>query len=373
MASNGNNRPNPQGKRTMSKKAKAKKKRKRIILFTVEIFVLLIMLVVLYGVLKTEKVQRYTINEDDVVFNENVEENEALKGFRNVALFGVDSREGALGKGARTDTIMVASINEDTKEVRLVSVYRDTFLNRGNDTYDKCNSAYAKGGPEQAINMLNKNLDLNITDFVTIGFVGMVDMIDELGGVMIDVDSAELEHINNYQQSISEDLGRKYKNVTSTGYQLLDGMQATAYCRIRFTAGDDFKRAERQREILTAISEKAKEAKASTLNNIANKVFPSVATSLKLEEILGLLKDVSSYKIGESAGFPFDLVTGNIQGTGSSVVPVDLKGNVQQLHEFLFDETAYEVSSDVETYSTTIKNKTDKYVGNKAVQSPMKK
>lgn len=113
--------------------------------------------------------------------NENVENNEVMQGYRNIALFGVDSQEGSLGKGTRSDTIIIASINQDTGDVKLVSVFRDTYLNLGNDNYNKCNAAYAKGGPEQAIMMLNKNLDMNITDYVTVGFDGLIEVIDALG------------------------------------------------------------------------------------------------------------------------------------------------------------------------------------------------
>ena len=227
-----------------SAKEKARKKRTKIFLFIIEIFILIIMGVVLYGVLKVEKVGKVDLPKEDIVINPEVEEKieTTMRGYRNIALFGVDSTTGALTKNTRSDTIMIASINLDTGECRLVSVYRDTYLNLSNDSYNKCNAAYAKGGPMQAINMLNMNLDLNITDFVTVGFAGLSDTIDALGGIMIDVDEAELKHINNYQICMAEDLKRSYTPVTSTGYQLLDGLQATAYCRIRYTAGDDFKR-----------------------------------------------------------------------------------------------------------------------------------
>lgn len=367
MAANRNGATNTQGKRPMSAKAKAKKKRNRIILFVVEIFVLLITLVILYGVLKTtDGIQKVVINEEEIKskINEKVEDNVKMKGYRNIALFGVDARNGALGKGTRTDTIMIASINEDTKEVKLVSVYRDTFLNLGNDSYNKCNAAYAKGGPEQAINMLNMNLDLDITDFVTVGFSGLVETIDALGGVMIDVDSAEIDHLNNYQLCMAEDLNRSYKAVSETGYQLLDGMQATAYCRIRYTARGDFERTERQREVLMAVAEKAKKANVATLNNIADKVFPQVATSLDLDEILSLLGDVAQYSIVDNAGFPFadKLATGKVGGKGSCIVPINLEKNVQALHDFLFADPSYTVSPNVQSYSKAIVNETSKYI-----------
>ena len=351
-----------------SAKKKAKKKRSRILLFILEIFVLLIMVVVLYSVLKIEKVGKVNLPAEEIVINPEVEQNEetVLKGYRNVALFGVDSTSGALTKNTRSDTIMIASVNLDTGDCKLVSVYRDTYLNLSNDSYNKCNAAYAKGGPMQAINMLNMNLDMNITDFVTVGFAGLSDTIDALGGVMIDVDDAELLHINNYQKTMAKDLKRDYTPVNSTGYQLLDGLQATAYCRIRYTAGDDFKRAERQREVLMAVVDKAKSASPASLTSAVNAIFDNdeIYTSLDISEILELLGDIANYEIVGQGGFPEESMrtTGTIGQKGSCVVPVSLADNVQWLHEFLFDDAGYTPSDAVQQYSEKVKADTSQYV-----------
>ncbi len=351
-----------------SAKKKAKKKRSRILLFILEIFVLLIMVVVLYSVLKIEKVGKVNLPAEEIVINPEVEQKEetVLKGYRNVALFGVDSTSGALTKNTRSDTIMIASVNLDTGDCKLVSVYRDTYLNLSNDSYNKCNAAYAKGGPMQAINMLNMNLDMNITDFVTVGFAGLSDTIDALGGVMIDVDDAELLHINNYQKTMAKDLKRDYTPVNSTGYQLLDGLQATAYCRIRYTAGDDFKRAERQREVLMAVVDKAKSASPASLRSAVNAIFDNdeIYTSLDISEILELLGDIANYEIVGQGGFPEESMrtTGTIGQKGSCVVPVSLADNVQWLHEFLFDDAGYTPSDAVQQYSEKVKADTSQYV-----------
>ena len=359
------------GKKRMTKKERQARQKKRMILFGVEAILIVVLGVVLFMVTKVDKMEATDIDEDDITFNDGIgSENsaagvpEGMKGYRNIALFGVDSRTGALGKGTLSDTIIVASINEDTKEVRLISVFRDTYLNLSNDTYNKANAAYSKGGPKQAINMLNMNLDLNITDYVTVGFQGVVDTIDALGGVEIDVDEAEINHLNNYQVGTSEAIGRKnqFTKVTSTGMQTLDGIQATSYCRIRYTAGDDFKRAERQREVIQAIATKVKSASASQLNDIANKVFSQTATSFELSEILSLLGDVRDYTIVANDGFPFEdlRTTGTISGKGSCVIPVDLESNVVRLHKFLFDTDDYEPSSNVRSYSAKIHQDTGK-------------
>ena len=350
---------------------RAKKKQKRIILFIVEILVLAILVAVLYTVLKADNIQKIKVDEENIVtkVNENVENNESLKGYRNIALFGVDSREGDLGKGTRSDSIIIASINEETGEIKLCSVYRDTYLNLSNDSYNKCNSAYAKGGPEQAIIMLNMNLDLNITDYVTIGFDGLTDVIDALGGVYVDVSEAEIPHLNNYQismvgttsdgQTFTATEGKDYTAVTTAGYQKLNGLQATAYCRIRYV-GNDFERAERQREVLAAVMDQAKKASVSDLNKILDEVLPHVATSLDVDEMVGMLADVTKYNITGSDGFPFESnrATGKVGSKGSCVIPNNLAQNVVMLHEFLFDEADYTVSKEVQNYSDKIASDT---------------
>ncbi|MCI8521788.1 MAG: LytR family transcriptional regulator [Lachnospiraceae bacterium] len=353
------------GKST-SKKKQAKKQRRRIIIFIVEIIILVIAVVVLYGVMKGTGSGKVELNDEKIIINDTVEQAQetTMKGYRNIALFGVDSTSGALTKNTRSDTIMIASINQDTGECKLVSIYRDTYLNLSNDSYNKCNAAYAKGGPEQAINMLNMNLDMNITDFVTVGFAGLTDTIDALGGVYIDVDDSEISHLNNYQLCIAEDLKRSYTPVAETGYQLLDGLQATGYCRIRYTAGDDFKRAERQREVLSAVADQAKKASLPQLTSTADAVFNEVYTSLDLAEIVDMLGNVGTYYISDTAGFPQESnrATGTIGSKGSCVIPLSLEDNVKWLHEFLFDAKDYEPSETVKKCSQKIYDDTNGYL-----------
>ena len=354
------------GKKKSGKKAQAKKQRRRIILFIVEIIILIIAVMVLYMVFAGTGTGKVELKEKDIIINETVQEAEetTMKGYRNIALFGVDSTTGALTKNTRSDTIMIASINQDTGDCKLVSVYRDTYLNLSNDSYNKCNAAYAKGGPEQAINMLNMNLDMNITDFVTVGFAGLTDAIDALGGVDIEVDESEISHLNNYQLCIAEDLKREYTPVTETGRQRLDGLQATGYCRIRYTAGDDFKRAERQREVLSAVADQAKKASLPKLTETANSVFEEVYTSLDLSEIVDMLGDVGAYNITATDGFPQEdmRVTGTIGSKGSCVIPTSLEDNVKWLHKFLFDADNYEPSETVKQCSEKIYEETNGYL-----------
>lgn len=353
-------------KNTKEKQTKAGRRTKYII-FAIEIVILLILLGGLYMLRDFGKtgIVRVDFDAEDIEMNEPVKENEIMKGYRNIALFGVDSLSGALTKNTRSDTIMIASVNQDTGDVKLISVYRDTYLNLTNDKYEKCNAAYMYGGAKQAMAMLNMNLDLDITDFVTVGFEGLKSTIDALGGVWIEVEKAEITHLNNYQITMAENLGCDYTPVKEEGYQLLDGLQAVAYCRIRYTKGDDFKRAERQREVIAAIAEQALSADAQTLIDIANSISESgsVYTSLDMKEILELLGDIKNYRIVDEAGFPAGsyLTTAKLGSSGDCVIPLDLEKNVMLLHEFLFGTEAYQVSDTVKEYSDKIREKVEKY------------
>lgn len=341
--------------------------RAKAIIFIVEILILLVLAVGLYMLRDFGKtgIVRVDFAPEDIEINEPVKENESMKGYRNIALFGVDSLSGALTKNTRSDSIMVASINLDSGDVKLISVYRDTYLNLTNDKYAKCNGAYMYGGAKQAMAMLNMNLDLDITDFVTVGFEGLKATVDALGGVWLNVEKAEIVHLNNYQITMAENLDCDYTLVKDEGYQLLDGLQAVAYCRIRYTKGDDFKRTERQREVIRAIAEQALQADAQTLIDIANKVSESgaVYTSLDLKEILELLGDIKKYRIVDEAGFPAGsyLTTAKLGSNGDCVVPLDLEKNVVLLHEFLFGVENYEVSDTVKEYSDKIRDKIEEY------------
>lgn len=351
----------------MTAKEYQAKKRQKYIIFGIELAVILAMVAVLYTVMtKTSEGPKVTVLEPEKLeIPDTIVENETMKGYMNIALFGVDAKtDSQLYKGSRSDSIMIASINMDTGDIKLVSVYRDTFLNIGTDSYGKANSAYSYGGAEQAVKMLNMNLDMDITNFVTVGYKGLSEVIDGLGGVYIDVDEVEIKHINNYQIGISEVLKCDYVPVKETGYQLLNGLQATAYCRIRYGGGDDFKRASRQREVIMAIEEQAKKSDLATLTKVFNNAIGDIYTSLDSKDILELLGKIADYRIVDQGGFPEETMrtVGNIGAKGSCVIPMNLQDNVLWLHHFLFEDEKYNVSASVQEYSKTVHDKTAQYL-----------
>lgn len=366
-----------------------KNKTAKVIVFLVEIIIIAMMGIVLYFVTRVTKpdedggsMKIEVMDKEKLDIPQQIQESEVMKGYWNIALFGVDIskgkvdangetvellpvgtlRDGGLLKGFRSDSIMIASVNLDTGDIKLVSVYRDTFLNVG-ESYSKCNAAYAGGGAEKAVKMLNTNLDMDIEDFITVSYWALSEVIDSLGGVYIGVEDNELSHLNNYGISIGKTMGVGYTPLASSGYQLVNGIQATAYCRIR-QVGNDFARAARQREVLKAIEDQAKKSDVNTLLDAFKNAQRDIYTSLTPEKILkDLIPNIGKYKIADEDGFPQEKYrsTKNMGAKGSCVVPEDLETNVKWLHEFLFDEKDYEVTNSVKEYSSYIKSFSSKY------------
>ena len=307
----------------------------------------------------TSKVDKMEVQKLDVNKLEINKEVEHKTGYLNVALFGVDSREASLGKGTRSDTIMIASLNQETGEVKISSVYRDTILQQSDGTYNKANAAYSFGGVEEAVALLNKNLDLNIEHYVAVNFNAMIDVIDTLGGLDIELtEEEEVKYTNMYCDETAVVTGRPFEeDLVGAGVHHLDGVQATSFCRIRYTKGDDFKRTERQRFVIEKIVEKLQAANLATINKIADDVFAEVGTNFTLPEILSYAKDFKKYTLGETTGFPFNKSTGTLSGIGSSVLPTDLAGDVQQLHQFFFGDDGYTPSDVVLSIDAGVKKK----------------
>ena len=332
------------------RKKRRNKRRKRIFVLTAEVIILTFLLGTAYVMAKYDKIQRVEIDSENVTVNEGA----VKEGYTTVALFGGDSREGQLGAGTHADTIIIASIDNKTKEIRLVSIYRDTFLKQKDDKYNKANSAYFRGGPEEAISMLNENLDLDIEDYVTVDFKALVDTIDLMGGIEIDIQEEEVQYMNEFLQETADVAGTEANFIEHAGEQKLDGAQAVTYARS--TAGGDYKRTERQRLVIEKIFEKAVKTKISTINKIIDKVFEQVSTSFSLKEALGLAAGVADYQLGETAGFPFEKQDDvRYKNCGSVVVAQGLAENVQELHTFLYpNEEEKPVSDTVQQISDDI-------------------
>lgn len=325
---------------------------KKVLLGICIFLLLLVAAAIAFVMSKMNLLQTSKLDPDKLSIYDDLQYDET--GYLNVALFGLDTRAKDETMGSRSDTIMIASLNRETKEVKLISVYRDTLLQQDDGSYNKANAAYSFGGAEEAISMLNRNLDMDIQHYVTVDFAALVHVIDAVGGIEIDVQEEEVSQITGYAVEIIENTGIDSMGVFEPGLQVLNGVQATAYARIRYTEGDDYRRTERQREVLTKTAAKLQQADLGTLNTIIDKVFPMVETNFTLSEILAYAKDVTKYWFGETTGFPFEKDTMSYGDAGDSVIPWTLVSNVKELHQLLFPELSYVPSYQVQDISREI-------------------
>lgn len=286
-------------------------------------------------------------------------------GYWNIAVFGVDSRDGNTQK-ALADVQMICSVNRETGEIKLVSVYRDTYLKINSEgTFHKINEAYFKGGQEQAVAALEENLDLTIDDYATFNWTAVANAINILGGIDLEITPAEFKYINAFITETVESTGIASVHLAQAGMNHLDGVQAVAYSRLRLM-DTDFQRTERQRKVVSLALDKAKQASASELTALAKAVLPEISTSVGIDDVLPLVKDIDTYHIAATGGFPFSRQTARV-GKMDCVIPTTLESNVILLHQFLYGEdVSYSPSSAVKKISAQISEETGLYEEGKA-------
>lgn len=328
-----------------------------------------------------EKVQDTNFNKENITTNQEM--GEEIETYRNIALFGIDSRGSEFEDSTHSDSIIIVSINNKTGDVRMSSVYRDTMLKitdkDGDPRYTKANAAFFIGGAEGAVNMLNTNLDLNITDYAVVNFTGLTKIIDALGGIDVCITPQEKFYINGYLVETREITGLDAPDITQSGQVHLSGLQATAYCRIRYVSffdedGTEYMydmgRTARQRSVIKKLVEKAKIAGVNQVMDIANSILnynsaseKIITTSLSFDEVMDLIPTMIDFTLTESTGFPFTCDTPTVDGA-SMVVAQGLTYNVSKLHEFLFEEENYIPSLQVQNISDYLEN----YTGVKTIK-----
>ena len=346
------------GKHEIKKDNKTKKngKKKGLKIFLAILLIIVILAGVGFGFIKSKlnKINYVDINEEELGINDNA--NEELSEFRNIVLLGLDSRDMDNTKGSRRDAIIIVSINKNTKEVNLISVYRDTYMEIEGHGLDKVTHAHAYGGPALTINTLNKNLDLNIKEFAAVNFEVVAELVDMMGGIELDIKQSEVAEMNKYIDDTSKNTGITSKKITKAGKQTVNGIQAVTYSRIRKIAGGDYKRAERMRTVLMQTFEKAKTMNISTINKIANKILPNIQTNISSNEILATIPQMASYKVNDNIGWPYK--TQGITLDRWYGVPVTLETNVKELYKEVFKKEDYTPSESVQTISEKIIKKT---------------
>lgn len=300
------------------------------------------------------------------------------KQFSTFALFGIDSSENPekskqrLAKGSNADVIMLAVINNETKDVKLVSIFRDTYFYRSDGTFGKINSEATHAGTYSLMQMLNKNYDLDIDGYIAVDWSIVANLVNDLGGLELDIkenmmsvtiNGETVPYINGLITQIVQSTGIPSVHIEHTGLQLCDGVQTVAYCRLR-KRDSDFMRAQRQREVISKMLVKAKAASIGTLDTMVDHVFQSTligasegtseAAQAIIDYFVGMVPNIGKVHINDSQGFPFAQRT-EMGYMGNCVVPINLEQNVSKLHEYLYGTQNYQCSQYVKDLSEQIR------------------
>ena len=340
---------------------KKKKRRKSILKILLIIFVVFIIIDLIlaasgYFYLKSKlsKIQYVPIDKSQIYIDEAVKSN--LATYRNIALFGIDARKDTFSKGYRSDCIMILSLNEQTKEAKIMSLYRDSYLDIDEYGLDKVTHAYSYGGPKLALSTLNKNLDLNITEFVAVNFDTVRTVVDKVGGINMHITKEETKYINGYIDELNRIYKTNTKHITKEGDYKLNGIQALSYARIRYTEGGDYKRTERMRDVLNLVFEKVKHLSIPELNDLADEILPHVSTNITENEIMAMIPQIATINITDNFGWPYHKKGQMIKKVYYSV-PTSLEEDVKELHKQLFNEDDYTPSETVQSIDKKIDKK----------------
>lgn len=303
-----------------------------------------------------DNVGRVELDPDLIGINPQVDSD--LRNYRNIALLGIDARDMSNDKDVRSDAIIIASVNKETNEIKMFSVYRDTYLYLGEDVgLDKITHAYYYGGPTKVLYALNKNLDLNIKEVVVVNWKSVADTVDALDGLDIEIQQSEIKEMNKYIIDTYNNIGGSNELIEAPGMQTLNGNQAVTYARIRKDAvTGDYRRNERMKIVVKAAFDKALQMKPKAIKQISGEILPQVKTNMSTADMMGMALDLTSYNMTDSVGFPYetrDWSSGAFYG-----VPATLESNVSQLHEQFFAQEGYAPTQDVREISSRISRKT---------------
>lgn len=308
---------------------------------------------------KLEKVEYVDLSKTDLDIDPDVDK--ALSDYQNILLVGIDARRGEEESTTRADAIIIISINKETGDFRLISVYRDTMLDleEREDVHrlDKVTHSYVYGGPVNTMRTLNRNMDLNIKSYVKVNWYSVADFVDAMGGLTINVKDYEVAEINKYIKDTNKSLEGDPTKLKSPGKQVLNGVQAVTYCRIRKVGNGDYERTERMRNTVKAAYAKAKTMKIKELFAVMDKTLPEVSTSISPKAMMRMMIDATQYKMKQGTGWPYETAGATIDGVWYGP-PVNLAANVTKLHEKMFKQANYVPSDRVQSISEAIIQKT---------------
>ena len=346
----------------MSRKKKSWSTTKKVVLSLVMVLVILIGTVL--GFYKHIKNKIYiekepSISKSDTEFQE-------VKGITNVLLIGVDARD--LDEPCRSDSMIIATIDNNNKKVKLTSLFRDTLVDIPGHGEAKLNSAYMLGGPELLLETVKETYNVSIDKYIIINFWGFEAIVDYIGGIDVDVKDYQLEELNKY---IGESTGGNDCPVEKTGIQTLNGKQALSYARIRYNVGDEYERTDRQREVIFKVIEKLQNTKPSKYLGIMNTMLEYIKTNIDPLEALNMAYTIYKFPNLDVEQLQIPLValseTRNYKELGS-VFLMDRLQNASILYNFIYEN---KYPNEEEFNYDSLKTELQKYANQESVYNKM--
>lgn len=256
----------------------------------------------------------------------------------NILILGKDSRNPDFEQG-HSDTIMILTIDEKHNKLKLTSIMRDAYVKMEGHSSQKLTNSYAFGGALFTLKTVNQNFNMNITDYVEVNIYGFAKIIDYVGGISINVKEDEIYWANYYIKEIAGFEGITPPLVTTSGPQILNGMQAVGYSRIRYVGNSDFERTSRQRTVFTLLFDKLIYKNISDIPGVIDTLSEYIETSLTPDDILELSKYILIHRITtiDQARVPYDGLYHDEVINGSAVLVWDKKATIDKIHQFIFE------------------------------------
>ena len=346
----------------MSRKKKSWSTTKKVVLSLVMVLVILIGTVL--GFYKHIKNKIYVKKEPSISNNDS--EFKEVEGITNVLLIGVDARD--LDEPCRSDSMIIATLDNNNKKVKLTSLFRDTLVDIPGHGEAKLNSAYMLGGPELLMKTVKETYNVNIDKYIRINFWGFETIVDYIGGIEVDVKDYQLEELNKY---IGESTGGNDCPVEKTGIQTLNGKQALSYARIRYNVGDEYERTDRQREVIFKVIEKLQNTKPSKYLGVMNTMLEYIKTNIDPLEALNMAYTIYKFPSLDVEQLQIPLValseTRNYKELGS-VFLMDRLQNASILYNFIYEN----IYPNEEQFNyDSLKTELQKYANQESVYNKM--
>jgi LCP family protein required for cell wall assembly len=261
----------------------------------------------------------------------------------NIALLGNDRR--TQEEVGRSDAIMILTIDKKNRKIKLSSIMRDTYVTYNGSRKDKITNMFMRGGAQLTIKTINENFALDIRDYVLVDFFSLEKIIDFLGGLTMEIRKEEIPDLNFYIQEVADLEGVAAPLFTAAGPQLLNGMQAVSYARIRHTGNGDYERTERQRRVLSAIFEKVKSEGPLKYPGLVSQILPYTETSMDKSTLFKLGAQIfyASISTLEQQRFPLDGASQGVTINGGWYLWTDLKATAKHIHTFIYDDKVPQV------------------------------